>query len=126
MERRKQSLDEILSNLTLIESSWRDEVADAVIDLLQRLPKRSDYSAHQVLDMLEKDFTAGMTTARLFLDLSKDEFERKLRATLEGEGGIGVTRFLRQNLGRITRLYTMAMKGHFHRDLKVLKAEHGL
>lgn len=109
MRRRKQSLEEILTNLSSIEAAWRDDVADAVIELLEGLPRRKDYSARQVVDLLEKDFTAGITTVRLFLDLSKDELERTLRAKLGGEGGIGVTRFRRDQPAFLAALEEMGL-----------------
>lgn len=92
MERRRQQLSDILSRLSPIETGWKDELAESVIGLLTDLPEQPTYEAADVARLLEADFSAGLTTARLFLNRSKDEFERSFRRAL-GPGGIGITRF---------------------------------
>lgn len=92
MRRHRQTADEILSALTAVETSWRDAHSDAVINVIQSIPDRETYGPAEVEALLAGDFTAGLTAARLLLDMSKDEFEPALRAALGG-GGIGVKRF---------------------------------
>ena len=40
MERRRQTFDEIISNLSRIESDWKDDHAKSVMDLLDRTEER--------------------------------------------------------------------------------------
>ena len=94
MERRRQTFDEIISNLSRIESEWKDDHAKLVMDLLDRIEERSSYATGDLQKLLEEDFEAGMTLIRLFLDFSKDELVGSLRDSLEGER-IGVTAFRR-------------------------------
>jgi len=94
MERRRQTFDEIISNLSRIESEWKDDHAKSVMDLLDKIEERGSYATGDLQKLLEEDFEAGMTLIRLFLDLSKDELVGSLRESLEGER-IGVTAFRR-------------------------------
>lgn len=93
MRRHRQTAEEILSALTAVETSWRDAHSDAVISVIQSIPDREAYGSAEVEALLVGDFAAGLTAARLLLDMSKDEFEPALRAALGG-GGIGVKRFV--------------------------------
>ena len=43
MERRRQTFDEIISNLSRIESDWKDDHAKSVMDLLDRIEERGSY-----------------------------------------------------------------------------------
>ena len=66
---------------------------------LSEVPEKEEYTRSDVQALLESqapeanfsasvEFNSGLTAVRLFLDLSRDEFEAALRAVL-GEGGIG-------------------------------------
>lgn len=92
MERHRQTLDEILSSLSPIQSEWRDDLAKSVMDLLDGIPEKGSYTTGDLRALLQRDFEAGLTLLRLFLDLSKDEFSEALRGCL-GEKGTGVKRF---------------------------------
>ena len=81
---------------------------DEVVRRLYDVPKKEAYERLDLQFILEpaeprseftgsKGFTAGLTVIRLFLDLSKDEFEAALR-TVIGAGGIGIKRY-RKNKG---------------------------
>lgn len=78
-------------------------MAFEVLRRLSEVPQKDRYTRSDVQAILEsqaptselttpQEFTAGLTVVRLFLDLSKDEFEAALRAEL-GEGGIGINRY---------------------------------
>jgi len=101
MKRYRQTLDEILEQLSPVETSWRDDHADAVIQRLQQIPQQARYTRADLLKLLDakdtpegvkpKDyFEAGLTAIRLFLDLSKDELKAHLRERLGGT--LGITR----------------------------------
>ena len=101
MKRYRQTLDEILQQLSPVDTSWRDAHADAVIQRLQQIPQKADYTRADLLQLLDTEqapkgvkpkqhFEAGLTAIRLFLDLSKDELTAQLREHLGGT--LGITR----------------------------------
>ncbi len=92
MERRRQTFAEIISNLSRIESEWKDDLAKSVMALLGDFEERITYTTSDLHGLLSKDFDAGLTLIRLFLDLSKDEFVGSLRESLKGSR-IGVKAF---------------------------------
>lgn len=92
MRRYRQTTEEILESLSRIKTTWKDEHAATVIGLLKGIPEREEYSVDAIAALLEQDFDAGITTIRLLLELSRDEFSIEFRELL-GEGGIGITRF---------------------------------
>lgn len=83
MKRYRQSVEEILTQLTTLETSWRDNMADAVLEKLARIEPKGDFSKKDIEEILDvndgvyKDssprarFDAGLTAIRLFLDLYK-------------------------------------------------------
>lgn len=91
MKRYRQTLDELLLQLSPVGASWRDPHADAVIGRLERLPTKSAYTRADLLQLFDlkqtnRDrFDAALTVVRLFLDLSKDEFTAAMRDRL-GKG----------------------------------------
>lgn len=84
MERRDQTLDEILGSLRPVESSWEDDYAREVLSAVSFIPEKAVYAPADLRHLLERDFKPGLTASRLILDLSKDEFFGLLRAELEG------------------------------------------
>lgn len=92
MKRVRQTFEEIVNKLSPIEAEWKDAFAEKVIRLLHTFPIKSSYGLPDVIAILEKDFDAGLTVFRLFLDMSKDEFTAALRAAM-GAKGIGITEF---------------------------------
>lgn len=101
MKRYRQTLDEILEQLSPVDTSWRDAHADAVIQRLQQIPQQARYTRADLLKLLDaqhtpegvkpKDyFEAGLTAIQLFLDLSKDELRAHLRERIGGT--LGITR----------------------------------
>jgi len=94
MKRYRQTLDELLLQLSPVGASWRDAHADAVIGRLERLPAKPIYTRTDLLQLFDLEqtnrdrFDATLTVVRLFLDLSKDEFTAVMRDRL-GKG-IGI------------------------------------
>jgi hypothetical protein len=102
VKRSRQTLDDILEQLSPVDTSWRDAHADAVIQRLQQIPQKTSYTRSDLQQLLNttdvpegikpKDyFEAGVTAIRLFLDLSKDELTAALRERFGG--ALGITRF---------------------------------
>lgn len=86
MERYRQTFEEIISKLSPIQSEWRDDLATSVIDLLLGIPDKDSYTTGDLQALLAKDFDAGLTLIRLFLDLSKDELGGVLSEAMKGKG----------------------------------------
>jgi hypothetical protein len=103
MPREKQTLEEILGQLSVLESSWRDAFADAVIKKLYSIPTKETYTKEDILNVLNSDdvelkgskadrFQVCLTATRLILDLSKDQFNQILQQNLDGHP-VGVSTF---------------------------------
>lgn len=106
MKRYRQTVDELLGALSAIHASWHDEHSAAVLGLLEAIPQRPSYTAADVADILEADFQAGLTTVRLILDLSKDEFTAALQTAL-GPGGAGSKRYLQNRARFVSTLVSL-------------------
>lgn len=105
MKRNRQTIDEILGKLSIVESDWRDDHAEAVIALLKRLPERERYTRADLIKLFDHErscvsataktqFEASLTVVRLFLDLSRDELTAALKQQVGP--GIGVKRLQRE------------------------------
>lgn len=92
MKREKQTLTEILSVLSPLETSWEDPISQKATEKLTAWPSKKIYSLSDVEALLEDDFKTGILCVRLFLGISDDEMTTQLTNIL-GPGGIGVTRF---------------------------------
>lgn len=106
MERRRQTFEEIISNLSRIESAWKDDHAQSVMDLLDGIEEKDSYTTNDLREILDRDSEAGMTLVRLFLDLSKDELTGALRDVEAGAYRKDPERFL-QGLGDLGALEKM-------------------
>jgi DpnII restriction endonuclease len=100
MKRYRQTLDELLANLTAVGASWRDAHAEEVIQRLTRLPVKPSYHRADLLPIFDLEntnrerFDSTLTLVRLFLDLSKDEFTAAMRDRL-GKG-LGIKKALQE------------------------------
>lgn len=86
MERYRQTFEEIISKLSVIQSEWQDDVASAVMRLVDKVPEKDFYTAGDLKQLLESDFDASLILIQLFLGLSKDEFVGSLRESGAGSG----------------------------------------
>jgi hypothetical protein len=102
MKRYRQTVNEILEQLSPVGTKWRDTHASAVIERLLQVTQKSRYTRQDLVRLLtgvdspqacdsKEHFEVGLTATRLFLDLSKDEFTGALRDRLGP--GLGITRF---------------------------------
>ena len=120
MEIVSQTLKEILDNLRPIKVDWRDETARNVIERLQAFPVKGQYTDADISDLLNRNFEEGKLICRLFLGLSKDEFEGLLEDAL-GKGGTGNKRYQGNPEGYLAALNNLglreAMAKETHREL---------
>lgn len=93
MIRTRQNFDDIIEALMPVEASWLDQHAEEVITALKDIPAEAKINEIMVQEIFDKDFNVGFTVARLFLDLSKDEFTIRLKEKFTGPGGAGVSRY---------------------------------
>jgi hypothetical protein len=92
MKRYRQTLEEILALLSEVETSWMDEHSAAVIEVINAIPEKMAYTREDIAAIFNADFEGALTVVRLFLGLSRDEFEIAFRQAL-GQRGAGITRF---------------------------------
>jgi hypothetical protein len=113
LKRHRQKLDEILSSLAVVETTWRDPYTERVLQLIQSIPSTLGSDEETLSSLLEHDFDAGLTVAQLVLGLSKDELTSRLLSDL-GRGGLGVTRFRRDRSRFMQCLLGMGFSGALH------------
>ncbi len=87
-----QSLEEIIENLGVLDVDWMDETAASVIAKLAALPIKDVYTVDDVRTLIETDFVEGLLCCRLFLGLSKDQMESRLKSEFAG-GSAGSKRY---------------------------------
>jgi len=103
-----QTVHEILSRLSPLETGWRDETSDAAIAKLAAISQKSSYDRNDIAAMLDDDFDIGILCSRLFLAFSKDKMELELREALGG-GGIGAKRYRKDPEGFIDALCALGL-----------------
>ncbi len=97
MKRYRQTLGELVSLLSPVDTTWMDDHSAAVVTAITNLPIKETYSRDDLNAILADQFDVGITMIRLVLGMSKDEFQLHMTEYLTGPGGSGVTRFRRQN-----------------------------
>jgi hypothetical protein len=104
----RQDLVDIEASLTEMEATWMDPMAERIIAAIAATPNKAEYGTADVAVLLDADFDVGLAVCRLFLELSKDEFETKLPELL-GTGGIGVKRYTRERKRYLAALDEMGV-----------------
>ncbi|MDN5849486.1 MAG: type II restriction endonuclease [Nitrococcus sp.] len=104
MRRHRQSLEELLNQLSPVVTGWQDAHAEAVIQRLIGISAKPSYRREDLARLLDaptlkgkartEHFNEGLTTVQLFLDMSKDELTAALRDRLGP--GMGIRR-LKEN-----------------------------
>lgn len=108
MEIIKQNLSDLLSNLSPLTVDWRDDVAQRVIEQIERIEIKETYDRHDINDLFSENFEDGKLICRLFLKLSKDSFTAYLSDALGG-GGQGIKRYNSDQENFITALIDMGL-----------------
>lgn len=129
MKRHTQTLEELLSLLSPVDTTWMDDHSTAVIGAMSDLPIREAYGREDIARLLTEDFDVGITLIRLVLGMSKDEFHLQMRGHLKGRGGLGITRFRKDQAAYLDALDVLgvceSLTGLVHRkvDWKDLLSE---
>lgn len=105
MERHTQNIEELKEQLSTLDSEWKDEFADAVIQQLQEIDQRKVVDIALLTKLLNDNYDAAITVIRLFLEKSKDEFRTILRQTVfEDRDKVGKSLFLKEPVFFVERL----------------------
>ena len=131
MIRKRQSVDELLGQLSPLKADWQDDVARRITERLEALPVKRLYDESDLLTIIkngkddEKVNSADLEDAfliiRTFLGLSGDTF-RGVAGDAFGAGGFGLKRFKANHSDYIAKLVDMgvleAMMTEINRPLK--------
>lgn len=86
MKRYTQKIEDIVSNLSEVETNWKDEFSDSVIERLESFSKISPLSAKNArTHILSGNYDIDSTIIRLFLEKSKDEYNTFTRLKSQGK-----------------------------------------
>lgn len=83
-------------------------MSDRIEEMIGRFPVRDQYDREDLFPLLDEDFKAAKTVARLILGLSKDEFEDALRAAGAG-ASTGITEYQRDRNAFVQRMETLGL-----------------
>lgn len=89
MRRHTQQAEELLNRLTALETVWKDERAQEIINYLVRIEEKDHYELDDLKRLIDENFDLAMVVFQLFLERSKDEFTTELRAALVDLSGTG-------------------------------------
>ncbi|MDA3955473.1 DpnII family type II restriction endonuclease [Oceanispirochaeta sp.] len=78
MKKIIQKTGEILNLLSPLDTDWKDEFSIRVVDFLDKFSSIGD-DPWALVRLLDEDFEAATTVIRLFLELSKDEYNTRMR-----------------------------------------------
>lgn len=96
MELLTQKLEDIVASLRPLTVDWQDDTALRVIETLQALPAKRTYKLSDLNKLFTSNFADALLISRLFLGLSKDQFEASFKeARGDGSKSTGITEFQR-------------------------------
>lgn len=110
MKRYRQTLEEVISLLSPVDTTWMDDHSAAVVTTIAELPIKDGYTRDDINNLLAAEFNVGITMIRLVLGMSKDEFQLHMTEHLDGPGGSGVTRFRNENDAFLDALDTLGLR----------------
>lgn len=99
-----------MASLTEMSAEWLDDVAVRIIEMIKSMPMKPAYSSDDVERLLQLHFDDGKAACRLFLGLSKDEFETGLAQRL-GAGNTGLTSFKLDRVRYLAALDDLGIPG---------------
>lgn len=106
MEVIAQSLDEIIKGLSPLSVGWEDDTALRIIDRLKNLPVKKTYDVSDIQNLLDENFDDGILICRLFLGLSKDQFNSDFKQ-IRRDQGTGIKAYKADRSGFINDLISM-------------------
>lgn len=94
MRRYRQQIGDLLASVSRVAADWRDELADRVIDALDRFEREDGDAQKAIRELLNIDFEVAIIVARMILGMSKDEFVHEFSAL--GDLSITKTAYARE------------------------------
>jgi hypothetical protein len=105
MIRHLQTKSQLIESLGEVKSDWKDSFSVSFLGLIEEFDFNNGISENHLIQILQKDFDAGITFFRLVLEQSKDEFTETLKALFfNSKLGYGKTSFLANPGGYIGKL----------------------
>lgn len=96
MKRHHQTKEELIAKLGEVKTDWKDEFAETFVAFVKNFDSRPPIKPNHLVDLLLKNYDAGITLFRLILEQSKDEFTETMKALFyENSGGSGKSAFLK-------------------------------
>lgn len=89
MRRIKQDINSLLLSLSEVESSWKDEKAMDILQVIRHIDKAESKDSALLLSLFRLDFESALTACRWVFDQSKDEFNTFLKGELGSSSSIG-------------------------------------
>ncbi|MFN3997269.1 hypothetical protein [Algoriphagus sp.] len=80
MIRHKQTKSQLIESLGEVKSDWKDDFSVHFLKIIAGIDFNYNVSEIHLIQILQKDFDAGITFFRLVLEQSKDEFTETLKA----------------------------------------------
>jgi len=75
----RQDCAELLDKLSILETDWKDELSQKVVDIIMDIDEESILDNENIKKLFEKDFEAANIIIQLFLEMSKDEYRDVMR-----------------------------------------------
>ena len=128
MKKIVQETDTLLGSLCTLETDWRDDFSNRVIDFLDELERSGTDDATESPDwelfpdemnssentalaaLLEADFDAASTIFRLFLEKSNDEYKSVLKELIPEKGMTGSKGFRKDRNSYVQKLNSLNLE----------------
>jgi len=112
-----QNTGELLDRLSVLETDWKDDFSRRVISFLGKFDSVTD-DPWTLVRLLDEDFDAASTGIRLFLELSKDEYNTLLRSLFKNSGSVGKNGFKANPLAYVETLSTILSSDILHSTME--------
>lgn len=103
MKKVTQTTPGLLSKLSALETDWKDDFSRRVLQFLNKFETIND-DPWTLVRLLDEDFESASTIIRLFLELSKDEYNTLLRSLFSDSRTAGKSGFKANPLNYVETL----------------------
>lgn len=108
MKKITQTTPGLLNELSVLETDWKDDFSRRVLAFLGKF-KTVDKDPWSLVRLLDEDFETASTIIRLFLELSKDEYNTLLRSLFSDSRSSGKSGFKSNPLAYVETLSTLLL-----------------
>ena len=110
MKKITQTTPGLLNELSALETDWKDDFSRRVLAFLNKFESVND-DPWTLVRLLDEDFETVSTIVRLFLEVSKDEYNTLLRSLFSDSRSAGKSGFKANPLGYVETLQTLFLSG---------------